>query len=133
MNLDTGKKRQLSKLFALNRRVMKAYLLKESLDRLWTYNYAGAMVRYLNSWMDQLRWQRLAPFEKLADMLLDHLEGILNHCRSKVPMGVVEAVNGNIKSLLRRGRGYKNLPYLLLKAQRMAVTKTELVAFKKAA
>jgi transposase len=31
----------------------------------------------------------------------------------------VEAINGNIKTLLRRGRGYKNLRYLLLKAQRM--------------
>ena len=133
VNLDTGKKRQLNQLFALNRRVMKAYLLKESLDRLWTYHYEGAMVRYLNSWMDQLKWQRLRPFEKLADMLVEHLEGILNYCRTKVPMGVVEAVNGNIKSLLRRGRGYKNLRYLLLKAQRMAVTKTEFVAFKKAA
>jgi transposase len=133
VNLDTGKKRQLNQLFALNRRVMKAYLLKESLDRLWTYHYEGAMLRYLQSWVDQLRWQRLRPFEKLAQMLLDHLEGILNYCRTKVPMGVVEAVNGNIKSLLRRGRGYKNLRYLLLKAQRMAVTKTEFVAFKKAA
>jgi transposase len=133
VNLDTGKKRQLNYLFALNRRVMKAYLLKESLDRLWTYHYEGAMLRYLQSWMDQLRWQRLKPFEKLAQMLLDHLEGILNYCRTKVPMGVVEAVNGNIKSLLRRGRGYKNLSYLLLKAQRMAVTKTEFVTFRKAA
>jgi transposase len=133
VNLDTGKKRQLNQLFALNRRVMKAYLLKESLDRLWTYHYEGAMLRYFQSWIDQLRWQRLRPFEKLAQMLRDHLEGILNYCRTKVPMGVVEAVNGNIKSLLRRGRGYKNLRYLLLKAQRMAVTKTEFVAFKKAA
>jgi transposase len=133
VNLDTGKKQQLNKLFALNRRVLKAYLLKESLDRLWTYRYEGAMVRYLQNWMDQLRWQRLKPFEKLAQMLLDHLEGILNYCRTKVPMGVVEAVNGNIKSLLRRGRGYKNLRYLLLKAQRMAVTKTEFVVFRKAA
>jgi hypothetical protein len=32
----------------------------------------------------------------------------------------VEAVNGNIKALLRRGRGYSNLRYLLLKAQRLA-------------
>lgn len=133
VHLDTDKKRQLNQLFALNRRVMKAYLLKESLDRLWTYHYEGAMLRYLQSWIDQLRWQRLRPFEKLAQMLLDHLEGILNYCRTKVVMGVVEAVNGNIKSLLRRGRGYKNLRYLLLKAQRMAVTKTEFVAFKKAA
>jgi transposase len=133
MNLDSQKRQQLNELFALNRRVMKAYLLKESLERLWTYRYEGAMLRYLQSWIDQLRWQRLVPFENLASMLLDHLDGILNYCRTKVPFGVVEAINGNIKTLLRRGRGYKNLGYLLLKAQRMAVTKTEFVVFQKAA
>jgi transposase len=133
VHLNTHKKRQLNALFALNRRVMKAYLLKESLDRLWTYTYEGAMLRYLQSWIDQLRWQRLKPMEKLARMLLDHLDGILNYCRIKVPLGVVEAVNGNIKALLRRGRGYRDLNYLLLKAQRLAATKTEFVAFQKAA
>ena len=133
VNLDRNKKRQLNQLFALNRRVMKAYLLKESLTRLWDYVYEGAMLRYLQSWIDQLRWQRLAPMEKLADMLLNHLEGILNYCKTKIPMGVVEAVNGNIKALLRRGRGYRNLNYLLLKAQRLAATKTEFVAFRRAA
>jgi transposase len=133
VHLNTSKKRQLNQLFALNRRVMKAYLLKESLDRLWSYTYEGAMLRYLNSWIDQLRWQRLKPMEKLARMLLDHLEGILNYCRTKVPLGVVEAVNGNIKALLRRGRGYRDLNYLLLKAQRMAATKTQFIVLQKAA
>jgi transposase len=133
VHLTADKRQQLNHLFALNRKVMKAYLLKESLERLWTYTYEGAMLRYLKSWTRQLRWQRLPAFEKLAHMLVDHLEGILNYCRVKVRFGVVEAINGNIKTLLRRGRGYKNLRYLLLKAQRMAVTKTEFVAFRKAA
>jgi transposase len=133
INLDTTKRRMLNELFAMNRRVMKAYLLKESLDRLWSYHYETGMLKYLKNWIDQLRWQRLKPFEKLANLLLGHLQGILNYCRTKVPMGVVEAVNGNIKSLIRRGRGYKNLRYLLLKAQRIAATKTEFVAFQKAA
>jgi transposase len=133
IHLDRAKKRQLNQLFALNRRVMKAYLLKESLARLWDFIYEGAMLRYLQSWIDQLRWQRLAPMEKLAAMLLNHLEGILNYCRTKIPMGVVEAVNGNIKALIRRGRGYRDLNYLLLKAQRLAATKTEFVAFRRAA
>jgi transposase len=70
--------------------------------------------------------------EKLARMLLNHLEGILNYFKIKVPLGVVEAVNGNIKALLRRGRGYRDLDHLLLKAPRSA-TKTEFVAFRKAA
>jgi transposase len=133
VHLDRKKKQQLNELFALNRKLLKAYLLKESLARLWDYTYEGAMLRYLQGWIDQLRWQRLKPMQKLAQMLLDHLEGILNYCRTKVPMGVVEAVNGNIKSLLRRGRGYEDLNYLLLKAQRLAFTKTEFVAFQKAA
>jgi len=133
LNLDRGKRRQLNALFALNRRILKAYLLKESLSHLWDYRYEGAMLRYLQKWIDQLRWQRLKPMEKLAQMLLDHLEGILNYCRTKVPMGVVEAVNGNIKALLRRGRGYRDMNYLLLKAQRLAATKTEFIAFQKAA
>lgn len=133
VNLTSGKRRELNALFALNRRLLKAYLLKESLDRLWEYRYEGAMLRYLQSWIDQLRWQRLRPFQKLAEMLLDHLEGILSYCRTKVPLGVVEAINGNIKALLRRGRGYKNLRYLLLKAQRLAATKTEFIVLQKAA
>ena len=133
VHLDRKKKQQLNQLFALNRKLLKAYLLKESLARLWNYTYEGAMLRYLQGWIDQLRWQRLKPMQKLAKMLLDHLAGILNYCRTKIPMGVVEAVNGNIKSLLRRGRGYRDLNYLLLKAQRLAFTKTEFVAFQKAA
>ena len=82
--------------------------------------------------MDQLRWQRLVPFQKLAQMRLDHFDGILNYGVTKVPLEVVEAINGNIKTLLRRGRGYTNLRYLLLKAQRLAATKIEFMAFEKA-
>lgn len=132
-NLDSRKKQLLNQLFKLNRKVMKAYLLRESLDRLWSYTYEKAALRYLNGWIDQLRWQRLKPFQRLAKMLLNHLEGLLNYCRAKVPFGVVEAVNGNIKALLRRGRGYKDLRYLLLKAQRMAALQTEFLVLKKAA
>jgi transposase len=133
VHLNAAKRQQLPTLFALHRRVFKAYLLKESLERLWTYHYEGAMVRYLQSWIDQLRWQRLSAFDKLAAMLVDHLDGLLNYCRTPVRFGVVEAINGNIKALLRRGRGYTNLRYLLLKAQRQAVTKTEFIVLKKAA
>lgn len=133
VNLSGPKRQELNTLFSMNRRLLKAYLLKESLERLWSYRYEGAMLRYLQKWIDQLRWQRLRPFEKLARMLLDHLDGILNYCRTKVPLGVVEAVNGNIKALLRRGRGYQNLRYLLLKAQRLAATRTQFLVLQKAA
>lgn len=127
-NLTGAPRGELIRLFQLNRRVFKAYLLKESLERLWNYRYEGAMLNYLQKWMDQLKWQRLVPFEKLAETLLKHLHGILNYCRTKVRFGVVEAVNGNIRMLINRGRGYQNLRYMLLKAKRMAVTNIEFVA-----
>ena len=77
--------------------------------------------------MDLLKWQRIMPFEELANMLMKHLDGILNYCRTKVRFGVVEALNGNIRMLINRGRGYKTVRYLLLKAKRMAVTNLKFV------
>ena len=133
VHLTPNKRQQLNHLFSRNRKIMKAYLLKESLERLWAYTYEGAMVRYLQNWTLHLRWQRLPAFEKLAHLLHDPVEGILNYCRIKVRFGVVEAINANIKTLLRRRRGSKNLRYLLLNAQRMAVPKTAFVGFRKAA
>ena len=50
------------------------------------------MLNYLNQWMEQLKWQRLVPFQELAEMLLKHVDGIANYCETKVRFGVVEAV-----------------------------------------
>ncbi|HME08369.1 MAG TPA: transposase [Bryobacteraceae bacterium] len=67
------------------------------------------------------------PHDVLADMLVKHLDGILNYCRTKVRFGVGEALNGNIRMLINRGRGYKNVRYVLLKAKRMAITNLQFV------
>jgi transposase len=58
------------------------------------------------------------------------MDGIANYCETKVRFGVVEAVNGNIRMLINRGRGYNNLRYLLLKAKRMAVMNVEFIAVR---
>ena len=39
----------------------------------------------------------------MAYLLLDQREGILNYCRPKVLM------DGNIKTLIRRGRSYRDM------------------------
>jgi transposase len=132
-NLSAEKRGQLTELFGLNRRIFKAYMLKESLEGLWDYKYPAAMFNYLDKWIDQLKWQRLKPFEKLANTLLKHSHGIANYCITKVRFGVVEAVNGNIRMLINRARGYKNLRYLLLKAKRVSVTNVEFLAVQRVA
>ena len=102
----------------MNRRLFKAYYLKEEIEHLWSYTYEGAARRFFEDWVRSLRWQRLPAFKKLVGTLERHLDGILAYCHHKVPFGVVEAINGNIRSMIRRGRGYRDHEYLILKVQK---------------
>lgn len=56
-------------------------------------------------------------------MLTRHRDGILTYCHEQVPFGKVEAINGNIRALLRRGRGYRDHECLLLKIQKATATR----------
>jgi transposase len=117
-NLSRPKRSALKEALSLNRKLFKAYYLKEQIERLWSYTYRGAAIRFLDEWIYSLRWQRLPAFKKLAAMLLEHLDGLVAYCQHRVPFGVVEAINGNLRALIRRGRGYQDHEYLILKAQR---------------
>ena len=57
VNSTASKRQELNQLFPLNRRVFKVYLWKESRDRLWTCRYEGAILNYLQPWIDQHRGQ----------------------------------------------------------------------------
>jgi hypothetical protein len=87
-------------------------------ERLWSYAYEGPATRFFKQWLLSLRWQRLPAFKKLARTLYDHIDGVLAYCKHKVPFGVVEAINGNLRAVIRRGRGYQDHEYLILKAQK---------------
>lgn len=126
-DLERDERQSLRELFALNRRLAKAYLLKEQLTHLWAYTYEGAARRFLTTWLRALRWQRLPAFQKLGRLLARHLDGILSYCHEKVPFGVVEAINGNIRAMLRRGRGYRDHEYLLLKVQKATAERRRLL------
>ena len=55
-----SKRQELQTLFAANRRLFKAYVLREQLDRLWTYKTRPGVLDFLLGWIRALRWQRLA-------------------------------------------------------------------------
>jgi transposase len=110
-----SKRAELQRLFAANRRLFKAYVLREQLDRLWTYRTRDGVARFLFGWLKALRWQRLPEMEKLGDTLVNHFDGIAAYCDHPVRFGVVEALNTTIKAVLRRARGMRNEEMLLLK------------------
>jgi hypothetical protein len=90
------------------------------------------MLNYLQRWIDQLRWQRLEPFQKLAKMLLKHLDGILN-CSNEGSPGSGRSREWEHQVATTSRAGIPEPAYLLLKAQRIAATNTEFVVFRKAA
>jgi transposase len=110
-----SKRAELQELFAANRRLFKAYVLREQLDRLWTYKTRPGVLNFLLGWIKALRWQRLPEMERLGDFLLTHIDGIAAYCDHVVRFGVVESVNATIKGVIRRARGMRNEPFLVLK------------------
>jgi hypothetical protein len=66
----------------------------------------------------------LPAFQKLVFLFVRHLDGILLLRREGPlrPSGKVEAINGNIPAMLRRGRGYRDHEYLLPKVQKATAT-----------
>lgn len=91
------------------------------------------MLRYLKSWTLQLRWQRLPPFEKLAHMLIDHLDGILNYCRVKVGSASWKPSTATSKPYSDAAADTRTSGTSSRRLSVLAVTKTEVVAFQKAA
>jgi transposase len=113
--LRGSKRAELQTLFAANRRLFKAYVLREQLDRLWMYKTRTGVLNFLNGWCDALRWQRLPEMERLGAFLFKHLDGIAAYCDHHVRFGVVESINTTIKAVLRRARGMRDETMLVLK------------------
>lgn len=116
-HLSQDGRRSLKQLFAANRRLNKAYLLKESFGQLWDYHRAAWARRFFDQWKVSLRWQRLAPYRKFAKMVETHWDGIALYCHeeNKVPLGFVEGFNNKIRVIQRRAYGLRDEEYLRLK------------------
>lgn len=117
-NLSLEGKKALQLLFKANRRLNKAYLLKESFDQLWDYWSPGWARRFFDQWKAALRWQRLGPFQKFVKLVEAHWDGIALYCQpenKQVPLGFVEGFNNKIRVLQRRAYGLRDEEYLRLK------------------
>jgi transposase len=116
-NLDEKGRRSLKLLLKANKRLHKAYLLKESFGQLWDYSYPASARKFFDNWVAQLRWQRLKPYEKFAAMIERHWEGVVSYCHpnNKVSLGFVEGLNTKIRVIQRRAYGIKDQDYLRLK------------------
>jgi transposase len=116
-NLTLEGRRALKTLLAANKRLNTAYLLKESFGQLWGYRREGWARRFFENWRASLKWQRLKPYEKFAEMIERHWDGIAAYCepQNKVSLGFVEGLNNKIRVIQRRAYGLRDEEYLRLK------------------
>ena len=116
-NLTLDGRQALKALLAANKRLNTAYLLKESFGQLWSYEREGWARRFFNNWCNALKWQRLKPYAKFADMIKRHWDGIAAYCNpdNKIALGFVEGLNNKIRVLQRRAYGLRDEQYLRLK------------------
>jgi transposase len=116
-SLSLDGRRALKKLLGANKRLNTAYVLKESFGQLWDYQREGWARRFFENWKAALKWQRLKPYEKFAQLIERHWEGIAAYCRpeNKVSLGFVEGLNNKIRVIQRRAYGLRDEEYLRLK------------------
>jgi transposase len=116
-NLSLKGKRALKVLLDANKRLNTAYMLKESFGQLWDYEHEAWARKFFENWRASLKWQRLKSYEKFAEMIDRHWDGIAAYCKqeNKVSLGFVEGLNNKIRVIQRRAYGLRDEEYLRLK------------------
>lgn len=116
-NLTLDGRKALKKLLKANKRLNTAYVLKETFGQLWSYQREVWARRFFDNWKESLKWQRLRPYEKFAEMIERHWDGIAAYSKpeNKVSLGFVEGLNNKIRVIQRRAYGLRDDDYLRLK------------------
>lgn len=116
-NLTLEGRHSLHLLLKANKRLNKAYILKESFGQLWDYNDPKLARKFFENWKAQLRWSRMEPFQKFVELVERHWDGIISYCRPdhKVSLGFMEGLNNKIRVIQRRAYGIRDMHYLRLK------------------
>lgn len=110
-NLNPAQEIKLAELLKYNLKSVRGYLLKEDFQQFWDYVSPYFAGRFMDAWTQRAMRSQLAPLKDIARMLRSHRELILNwfKARKQFSSGSVEALNGNVKLVTKRARGFRTL------------------------
>lgn len=103
----------LDSLERRNRRLYRAYLLKESLCELLDHADKTDGHKRLDDWMRWARRSRLEPFKRLASTIETHRDGIIGYIETRLNNGRVEGLNGKIRAITKRSFGFHRAASLI--------------------
>lgn len=86
----------------------RAWALKEAAMDMWRYRYRAWAEQAWQRWLNWAARCRLAPMQKVAKTIKQHLWGILNAMTLGVTNATAESINSRIQKLKQRACGYRN-------------------------
>jgi transposase len=111
-NLSVEETMRLSSLAKVNKRLYRAYLLKEALRELYAQP-AHRAAEYLDRWLAWASRSRLPPFVKLARTIRSHKAGVLAAVVFGLSNGRLEGLNTKVRLLSHRAFGFHSADALL--------------------
>jgi transposase len=113
-NLSRGQRLHLKRLLKENLQSVRAYLLKESLQKLWKYKSYDWAKRYLRAWCRMAMRSRLEPMKAFVRTLRAHEREVLNWflVRGQAALGAVEGFNNKARVSTRMAYGFKDAEHI---------------------
>jgi transposase len=105
-NLSFFDSARLASLQRDNKRLYRAYLLKDALVRVLDCKQQWIARAKLDEWIRWARRSRLEPFKRVAATIREHAKGILAYVTSGLSNGRTEGLNGKARTITRRAYGF---------------------------
>ena len=102
--------RILNALSKGNRRIHRAWVLKDEFEQFWEYKAPWAAERFLKRWMTTALKSRLDPIRDFVKTLKKHRHRILPFIGSRITNAIAEGLNRIIKIVKNRASGFRSLP-----------------------
>jgi len=103
--LTARQRLKLADVQTTNKRLYRAYLLKEQLRQIYRLP-PDAAIALLDGWLAWARRCRLQPFRRLARTITEQRDGILAAIQHGLSNARVEAINTQIRLITRRAFGF---------------------------
>ena len=101
----------LYKLRNSNRRIHRAWVLKDEFEHFWNYRYRGSAEKFLKRWITSALRSRIPSLRKFVGTLRSHFENILAFIDRNLTNAVGEGLNRIVKIVKNRASGYRNLEH----------------------
>jgi transposase len=91
-----------------NFRVGKAYVIKEQFKGIYSSQTIEQGKKYFSDWYELVIGSGIKSMIRVANMLRNRLEGVLNYIKNSITNGSSEGINSLIQGLKAIARGYRN-------------------------